>query len=119
MEGLERHLRAMRTRFIGSIATFTAFALLCIFVVATGNTGDTNIMSVQLVLLIASILVMPRNMTPARYPSGETMADTDRVEMIKADLNKLQMQSTFARLGYILVAVVLLVLVPFAQKGTL
>ncbi|TVQ97522.1 MAG: hypothetical protein EA398_14500 [Deltaproteobacteria bacterium] len=112
IEKLERHQQAIQQRFIGSMAAFAVFGLVSVVFANAGTLQDDLSMLVVIVLIVVSLLVLPRSTAPAVWPRVEGAEDQDRMDLIRDNLRQLQLRATWLRLVYLLLAAVFLLLLP-------
>ena len=112
LEKLERHHRSIQHRFLGSMAAYGAFAFAAVLFANAGRLQEDLSMLVLVVLLVASLLVLPRNTAPARWPKAEDADQSDQLDMLRDELRQLGLKATILRVVYLVITAMLLLLLP-------
>ena len=109
---LDQHYRGLQRRFFGSVAIFALFCIASLWFTFSGGTSDDFSMAVSIVLIVSSLVILPRNTAPLRWPTGETPEDQDAIDRYREELRSMQLRGTWMRIAYLGVTVVLLLVLP-------
>lgn len=112
IERIERHHRTMQQRFMGSIAAYGTFTVAAVLLASGGRLQEDLSMLVLVVLLVGSLLILPRSTAPPSWPRPQNAEDSDRLDMLREGLRQLQFQATLLRVVYLVVTAVVLLLLP-------
>ena len=109
---LERHRQRLQRRMMASAAVFTVFSITAAIAGVRGTTRQDAVLLSLVLLFGASFVLLPRNAVPTRWPEPESPEAADRLEMMRDTLITLQNRSTYQRLFYFAIALLLGVVLP-------
>ena len=112
MQAIERHRQNIIRRMIGSSGVFVLFAIFAAGAGVKGTTFEDNVLLVLIVLMLTSLMILPRKTSPRRWPSTESPEDEDRLNMLRDDLRTLETRLAYMRFFYIAIAALLVVAMP-------
>ncbi|MBN1947370.1 MAG: hypothetical protein JW797_16995 [Bradymonadales bacterium] len=111
---LERHLARLKLRTIASLVLYVAFVLVCALLLVQGRSLalEEGFTFIALGLFVASFLMLPRDYVPA---SLAREIDINEYEEPILRMRGYQRIGLMQRITYGLVALILLLLVPWLQ----
>lgn len=112
MEKLERKRQTYSLRFGASIIAFAAFIAL-MFAFRNSMQASRDQMMVVLVILVASMLILPRRALPGSWPRPSDQEQELAMEDLRASLRKIETTAMLVRIAYLLIAAILIALIMF------
>ena len=112
MQAIEQHRQNIIRRMIGSSGVFVLFAIVAAGAGVKGTTFEDNTLLTQIVLMLTSLMILPRKTSPRRWPATDTPEQEDRLNMLRDDLRALETRLAYMRFFYLAIAVLLVVAMP-------
>ncbi len=112
MERIEAHLRAMRYRTMGAIGLFAIFVCIALVMGVRGATMERDQMLIWVVPLVCSLVLLPREVYPTGWPSGESEDEVARIDMIRTELTQLHKRVMMIRVVFLCMVLVTIGLLP-------
>lgn len=112
MQSIEQHRQNIVRRMIGSAGIYSIFAIVAAGAGVKGTTFQDNVLLLLIVLILSSLMVLPRKTSPRRWPEPASPEQEDRLSMLQDDLRNLETRLSYMRFFYIAIAALLVVAMP-------
>lgn len=112
IEKLEKKRQTYSLRFGASVVAFAAFVGL-IFAFRHTVQANRDHMMIVLLALVAAMLILPRRTMPRSWPRPADQEQELKLEDLRSALRRIESTATLVRIGYLLIAVILIALIMF------